>query len=139
MIVTFSEHLAELMTQEGLTKAELARRSGVSHVAIANYLNGRTPRWPEAEKLAGALGVQPDFLLNPGKYSKPLKLGSSVAQKVAALVNADADQQQIIFEMIEKALREDSKEQGSGKWRDRALAAERELAELKAKLSGLIK
>lgn len=82
MIVTFSEHLASLMSQHELSKAELARRSQLSHVAIGNYLNGRTPRNPELQRLAAVFGLNPDYLLNPSKYSAPLLAAKAHAQSV---------------------------------------------------------
>lgn len=82
MIVTFSEHLDSLMRQHELSKAELARRSQLSHVAIGNYLNGRTPRNPELQRLAAVFGLNPDYLLNPSKYSAPLLAAKAHAESI---------------------------------------------------------
>jgi transcriptional regulator with XRE-family HTH domain len=79
MIVTFSQHLEKLMSREGLSKAELARRAGLSHVAIGNYLKGRTPKYAELEKIARVFGLNPDYLLNPDKYSEPVQAADAIA------------------------------------------------------------
>ncbi len=83
MIVTFSGHLDFLMKQHGLSNAELARKAEVSHVAVGNYLKGRIPRNPELQRLAAVFGLNPDYLLNPAKYSAPLLAAKAHAQTVA--------------------------------------------------------
>lgn len=137
MIVTFSDHLKQLMERGGLTKAELARRAGLSHVAIGNYLNGRIPRFVEADKLATALGITTDYLLNPGRLDASLAIGSKVAKKAAAVLGLTKDQQQVLFEAAEEVIREQPGEYGAIDWRQRALDAEAKLEELKAKLAQL--
>ncbi len=111
MIVSFSEHLTELMKRDRLTNAELARRSGVSHVAIGNYLNGRIPKYEVAEKLAAVFGVTPDYLLSPTKYERA-PMGLTIR-------------------------RPDDIPNGEVEWARRALAAEQGLEKLKDQLSAL--
>lgn len=82
MIVTFSQHLEKLMSQEGMSQADLSRRAGVSHVAIGNYLRGRKPKYEVLEKLARVFGLNPDYLLNPAKYSEPLLAAKEIAKNV---------------------------------------------------------
>lgn len=93
MIVTFSQHLETLMSREGLSKAELARRAGVSHVAIGNYLKGRIPKYAELEKIAQVFGLNPDYLLNPDKYSEPVH----AADAIANLTPGTRDQKDAVF------------------------------------------
>lgn len=69
------------MAQEGLTKAALARKTGISHVAIGNYLKGRVPKYGELSKLAAVFGLNPDYLLNPAKYNEPLLAAAEIADK----------------------------------------------------------
>ncbi len=82
MIVTFSEHLASLMKAHGFNKSELGRRAGLSHVAVGNYLKGRMPKYAEADRLARVFGIDPDYLLNPTKYSSPLREAAAVAKSI---------------------------------------------------------
>jgi transcriptional regulator with XRE-family HTH domain len=54
----FSVHLARLMTEAGLTQADIARRSGCSKSAVSRFVSGeRTPDVDVAVRLAKALGV----------------------------------------------------------------------------------
>ncbi|TXH18461.1 MAG: XRE family transcriptional regulator [Hyphomicrobiaceae bacterium] len=135
MNVTFSDHLAELMQLHGWSAAELARRSGLSHVAIANYVKGRTPRYSEATKLAAAFGVAPDFLLNPSVYRvgferaaeavKAITDPEKKAEEYNRLVRADLERikaRQEGWEAASDVVREDPP--WVDQWRDRALAAE---------------
>lgn len=80
MIVTFSQHLEKLMADAGLSKAELARRAEVSHVAIGNYLKGRIPKSAELGRIAAVFQLNPDYLLNPSKYNEPLRAAARHAE-----------------------------------------------------------
>lgn len=84
MIVTFSKHLEFLMKQAGMTKAELARAAEVSHVAVGNYLKGRIPKHEQLAKLAAVFGLNPDYLLNPSKYSAPLRTAAERVKRLPA-------------------------------------------------------
>lgn len=57
--------LSELRDQDGLTKAEFARKVGVTPSTVTNWTNGhKEPRSLEDfEKIAAALGVHPAWLL----------------------------------------------------------------------------
>lgn len=60
----FGRRLETLMREKGWRQAELARRSGLMRNAISVYLRGDSLPNPESlDKLAHALGVEPDKLL----------------------------------------------------------------------------
>src|SRR5713101_3357317 len=62
--VTFKQRLAGLVRERGYrTKAALARAIGVTHVAAANYLNGRVPEPETLVGIAYHFGVAIDWLL----------------------------------------------------------------------------
>ena len=46
-----------------MNKLQLAKAIGVSHVAIANFLNGQLPRSAHLASLADFFGVRTDWLL----------------------------------------------------------------------------
>lgn len=138
MIVTFSEHLAALMKIHDWSAAELARRSGLSHVAIANYLKGRTPRYSEAQKLADALGLNPDYLLNPDRYTQPFEVAAKAIEgiedsdlrarefnRIAKLETLRLQDRQEGWEAAGDVVREESPL--DTEWRCRALRAEAKL------------
>ena len=60
--------LAELMQERGLTVVTLARRAGVTHVAISLIVRGkRAPNIRTARKIADALGVGVDDIEFPAE------------------------------------------------------------------------
>src|SRR5438445_2499230 len=62
--VTFKSRLADLVRERGYrTKAALARAIGVTHVAAANYLNGRVPEPETLVQMSSHFGVSIDWLL----------------------------------------------------------------------------
>lgn len=62
--MTTAQALRSCRKERGLTQAQLARLSGVSHGAISGYENGTTiPKRRMVEKLARALDVPPEKLL----------------------------------------------------------------------------
>jgi transcriptional regulator with XRE-family HTH domain len=142
MNVTFSTHLSQLMADRGWKAADLARESGLSHVAIGNYLKGRIPKYKEAQKIAAVFGVSPDYLLNPERYTSPLKMAAEIAKQAAP------KDRQRMFEIAERALseamlpkegeglREDMPVYGSGviDWRARAIDLEKQLLTVKDQL-----
>ena len=61
----FGKRLFRKMSFAGLTRTELAEKSGISYISIVNYINGkRVPSVYQFEKLAQALGCTIDDLLN---------------------------------------------------------------------------
>jgi transcriptional regulator with XRE-family HTH domain len=61
--VTFGERLKKLMELEMLNANQLAKKIGISHVALRNYLNGRIPTALILKKLADHYGISTDSLL----------------------------------------------------------------------------
>lgn len=60
---TFQQRLAAAILESGISITELSERAGLNRSTIQNYMNGKfTPRLPELEKLAEALGVSVQWL-----------------------------------------------------------------------------
>lgn len=146
MNVTFSNFLSQLLAEKGWKPVDLARATGLSHVAVGNYLKGRIPKYEAAQKIAAAFGITPDYLLNPDAYSAGIRAAAAIAesmegtdaQKTARfnmLVMQDAAHLQSRSESWRNAdtLAETMPAYGED-WRARALRAETQLASLKALL-----
>lgn len=59
----FGKRLYWLMTIKGVTQADLSERTGISRIAISNYINSRyTPSFYNADKIAKALDCSLDEL-----------------------------------------------------------------------------
>lgn len=65
MIVTFPDNLLQLMARRGWKALDLAKATGLTHVAIGNYMKGRVPRYKEAKIIADVIGISVDDLLTP--------------------------------------------------------------------------
>ena len=67
-IMDFARRIKELRAKRGLTQAQLAERSGVSHSYLSRIEIGmHQPTLEIIEKLAKALKVKPSALLEYGK------------------------------------------------------------------------
>jgi transcriptional regulator with XRE-family HTH domain len=67
-ITDFAKRLKELRAKRGLTQAQLAKLSGVSHSYLSRIEIGmHQPTLEVIEKLAAALKVKPSALLEYGK------------------------------------------------------------------------
>ena len=77
--MSFNENLKEAMFCKNLTTMELATLAGINSGTISNYLKtkGSMPPADKALKLAQALDVSVDFLVNGFESNKP----SSIQQK----------------------------------------------------------
>lgn len=62
--VNFSSRLAQARTKKGLTKKELAAKSGLPASSLSYYEDGRLPGGYELFALSKALGVSVDWLLD---------------------------------------------------------------------------
>jgi transcriptional regulator with XRE-family HTH domain len=114
-----------------MSPAQLAASSGLTPAAVSRYLSGkRQPTYPAAQKLAAALGVAVDYLLNPEGYAAPIEAARDIAEraKTKGLGYEDA---QAVFEAGVDVLQETPTEGGIN-WRERALAAERKLQRLRS-------
>jgi|GEM_PF-1048594 len=62
--VNFAENLKKIREKKGISKAELARRVGVSDVTAGQWESGKiSPRMGKVEMIADALGVETDDLI----------------------------------------------------------------------------
>jgi transcriptional regulator with XRE-family HTH domain len=65
--VKIGERLKKFRTASGLSQKQLAEKSGMSEPAIRNYeLGNRYPNGKQLEKIAGALGINPLAIADPG-------------------------------------------------------------------------
>lgn len=71
LLDNFALNLRDAMERNGITGAELARRSGLHFVTVSRVLNGHlSPTVETCEKLAQAAGMRPDTaFLEPAKKS----------------------------------------------------------------------
>ena len=61
----FAERLKKIRLQKGLSKSDLAREIGVHYAQVGRYENkGAQPSAEVLGKMANALGVSSDFLMN---------------------------------------------------------------------------
>ena len=96
---TFRVRLAAAMERDGLSRSELARRTGVDRSTIGQLLGSDMPRLPNAGLAADAaqvLGVSADWLL--GLSERPERAGDLVA---AAMKMTEAERQSIDSQILE--------------------------------------
>lgn len=123
----FSQRLASLMSERDVKASDVASATGITPAALSRYLSGqREPRYAEAQKLADFFCLNTDYLLNPERYSSPLREAAAIAKEVGG------PSQNAIFERTERELRSDMvREEPLGyeaiDWRHRALVAEGKL------------
>lgn len=91
--INFAENLKRLRENKGLSKAELARRVGVSDVTVGDWEKGKiSPRMGKVELIADTLGVTTDDLIF-GMNSNDSKLvplyGSIAAGTPIEMIQAD--------------------------------------------------
>jgi transcriptional regulator with XRE-family HTH domain len=60
--VSFAEAITILAAEAGMTKYELAVRSGIPKQQMSQLMGGAQPRWRTVRLLATALGVQPSVI-----------------------------------------------------------------------------
>lgn len=74
--VTFAKSLQRLLDERGTTAAGLSKATGLSHVAIGNYLKGRLPMVEGLLKIAGHFGVTLEEVLGGMKTTPTSRQGS---------------------------------------------------------------
>ena len=144
--VNFAEHLDALIKQRGITQKKLASDIGASEASVVKWLKGSMPLGENLNKLASYFSLHPDFLLNPKRYRDIISEADKEAeampgteqQKNAAFnrrLMVESDKLKIRQEGFEAAmsLQEPMPTYGEN-WRTRCLAAETQLARLKALL-----
>ena len=133
----FSQRLASLMSERDVKASDVASATGITPAALSRYLSGqREPRYAEAQKLADFFCLNTDYLLNPERYSSPLREAAAIAKEVGG------PSQNAIFEITERELRADivREEPLSAEmidWRRRALLAEGKLEAVRRELIGM--
>ena len=61
---TFSQRLAELLKQQGITQKELSERVGITEASMSRYMNSeRIPKSEIIANIATALNTTSDYLL----------------------------------------------------------------------------
>ena len=114
------------MAARGITQVQLAAAVGVSQGSVSGWLNGAVPKLDKIRRIAEVLHLNPDYLLNPGRYINPLREAAAIAKEIGG------PSQNAIFERTERELRSDMvREEPLGyeaiDWRHRALVAEGKL------------
>ena len=101
----FSETLAALRREAGLTQAELAERLGISKSAVSMYERGnREPELGLLEAMADLFGVSVSALL--GRAEPPLVNGDAeLTEYLEAL--RDRPEMRMLFSLTKNAARED--------------------------------
>ena len=62
---TFSQRLAELLKQQGITQKELSERVGITEASMSRYMNSeRIPKSEIIANIATALNTTSDYLLD---------------------------------------------------------------------------
>ena len=62
---TFGEKILELLNSTGMSQRELANKADITEVSLSRYIKGtRVPNAYTAQKIANALNVSSDYLLN---------------------------------------------------------------------------
>lgn len=79
--VTFAGRLRVLMEERGLNASQLARKVGVSHVAIGNLLKNDMPRSELLFAIACELGVSMDYFFGRDRSPTQWSPGDSVSDK----------------------------------------------------------
>ena len=69
--VTLSERINYAMEKQGMTQADIARRSGLSTAVVAQIVTGRTknPTFTNVVKIAKALNVSLNYLSGYATYA----------------------------------------------------------------------
>lgn len=148
--VNFSEHLALLLRQRGLTQKRLAQEVSVSEPTVVKWLKGSTPFADALNRLASFFGLHPDFLLSPAPYKLVFEEAAREAELIADPVERSRVYNELVrqktrslmerqkgYQATDTLMREDAAAYGSEDWKARALRAEASLEELRMQISKL--
>ena len=124
--VSFAANLQRLMRMRKVNDVQLARKTGLSHTAIANYKRGRLPKVDALHKLAAYFDVALDDLLHGAETGLALRIAATVADQHPS---ARIEERQGKFEAVTGELLG---------WKTRAAAAEGKLAKVQATLAALM-
>jgi transcriptional regulator with XRE-family HTH domain len=125
--VAFASHLRRLMRERGLNDLQLARATGLSHTAIANYKRGRLPKLDALRRLAGHFGIALEHLLHGSDPGLALRVAATVADHHSS---ARVEERQGKFESVAVELME---------WQQRARSAEAQLGIIETTLTDLLR
>lgn len=149
--VNFSEHLAALLREHGLTQKDFAAAISVSPATVVKWMKGTVPMADALQRAADYFSMHPAHLLHPDRMTGALRDAAAAAK---AHKGTPEEKQRIFQEHArrntqlasaesrgaEAALSAMSEAQASYEsvWKHRALSAEKKLKELKASLAELI-
>lgn len=74
------------MEEKNITQLMMAKAVGVSQGAVSGWLNGAMPKMDKITSIANVLGIDPDELLNPSKYSPHALEFKNFASRLSELV-----------------------------------------------------
>jgi transcriptional regulator with XRE-family HTH domain len=108
--------LRAIRLQHGMTQEELARAMGTHFTTISAVERGvRALTLQQVAKLAGALRVSPDDLLNPRRRSRvvpPSRKEGRLLRRVERIRELPPAQQETVLEVLESLLKTHSLEPG---------------------------
>ena len=63
----FGKYLKSLLDEKGMMQKDLAKKAGITEAALSRYVRGeRTPRIPQAYRMACVLGIDMNTLIYLG-------------------------------------------------------------------------
>lgn len=84
----FSERLAQLIKERGITQAAFGREVGIIPQAVTRYIGGREPNYDLLVKMAAYLGVSTDYLLGASDCrNNEVNSSSDAARVLIELLN----------------------------------------------------
>lgn len=121
--VNCAQRIRDLCEGSGKNQKELARELGISEAALINYKRDRIPKAEELHRLATYFGVSIDWILTGSQ---------SLARAGTRFLS--------VAEMSDQGLlAEDAVEYGRSSWQERAIKAEKKLADLQKALLEIVK
>lgn len=109
---SFGEKLQELIDWSGISRAELARRAGISPGSINGYINsGRKPSAEIAKRMAAGLGVSISTLMGEEPLSlNSLELTDDEGLMLSKFRTLTPHQQELIKMVIETSIRQNEED-----------------------------
>ena len=102
--MTTGKIISERREELGLSRSQLAKQSGSSHVMIGKYERGdAVPSLEVAKKIADALDVSLDYLA--GEESAK-KLNGKNLERLAELEQLESGKKQVLYDLIDTYIRD---------------------------------
>jgi len=102
--MAFAERLKKIRAEKGLSKIELGKLAGVHHAQIGRYENkGAHPSADVLAKIANALGVSAEYLLNGNKenLAENTLSDKELLQQFKAVEQMDDEEKSFVKKVID--------------------------------------